>query len=174
MSVNGEQDIAMIICSSGTTGFSKGVCLTHAALLDEMAHLSFVYSSDVMLCFSSLYWITGVITLLKGTMCGATRIITTDTYSPELQLHFVEQYKVTWALNAAHHLVLMMKNKNFSSTDLSSMRCQLVTGSKIPLHVQSEMSYNLPNGNVSVVYGLSETCGPVLVECILATSFFSF
>lgn len=184
MSVDGEYDTALIICSSGTTGFLKGktfkklpinlihaisnciffrsgVCLSHAALLDEMAHLSFVYSSDVMLCFSSLYWITGVITLLKGTMSGALRIITTDTYSPELQLHLVEQYKVSWALNAAHHLTLMMKNKKFSTTDLSSIRCQLVTGSKIPLHVQSEMSYNLPNGNVSVVYGLSETCGPV-------------
>lgn len=94
-------------------------------------------------------------------MCGATRIITTDAYSPELQLRLVEQYKVTWALNASHHLLLMLKNKNFSTTDLSSMRIQFVTGSKVPLHVLTEMSYQLPNGNVSVVYGLSETCGPV-------------
>ncbi|XP_055298411.1 uncharacterized protein LOC129566474 [Sitodiplosis mosellana] len=161
MEVDGEKETALIICSSGTTGFSKGVCLSHAALLDEMAHLSFTYSSDVMLCFSTLYWITGVITLFKGTMCGATRIITTESYSPELQLHLFEQYKVTWALNASHHLLLMMKNKNFTTTDLSSIRCQFVTGSKVPLHVQSEMSSHLPNGNVSVVYGLSETCGPV-------------
>lgn len=115
--------------------------------------------SDVLLCFSSLYWLSGLVVLLKGTLCGATRIITTETYSPELQLRLVEQYKVTFALNAPHQLVLMMKCDQFAKTDLSSLKFQMVGGSKLPFHVQKEMNFYLPNGNVHNGYGMSEIAG---------------
>lgn len=111
------------------------------------------------MCFSSLYWLSGLVVLLKGTLCGATRIITTETYSPELQLRIVEQYKVTFALNAPHQLVLMMKCDQFAKTDLSSLKFQMVGGSKLPFHVQKEMNFNLPNGNVHNGYGMSEIAG---------------
>ncbi|XP_055297521.1 luciferin 4-monooxygenase-like [Sitodiplosis mosellana] len=157
--VDGDNETAMIICSSGTTGLSKGVCLSHAALLDSMTQFSVIGVNDVMLCFSSLYWLSGLVILLKGTLCGATRIITTEAYSPELQLRIVEQYKVTFAMNAPYQLVLMMKSDQFTKTDLSSLKLQMVGGSKVPFHVQSEMNFNLSNGNVHVGYGMSEIAG---------------
>lgn len=167
-----------------------GVCLSHAAVLDAMVQLNAILSNDVLLCFSSLYWIrlfkpinfivtifnisrlffhykffcSGLVVLLKGTICGATRIITTDTYSPELQLGLYEKYKVSWSLCAPHHLVLMMKSDKFAETDISSIRVQAVAGAKVPLHVQTEMSSHLPNGNVHVFYGMSETCGVISAD----------
>lgn len=136
-----------------------GVCQSHAALIDSISDFGLSDSSDVMLCFSSLYWLSGLMVLLKGTMCGSTRIITTEAYAPELQLSMMEKYKVTYAMNAPHHLTLMMKNEQFTKTDLSSLKYQFVGGSKVPLHVQTEMSSYLPNGNVHVGYGMSEISG---------------
>lgn len=62
-------------------------------------------------------------------------------------------------MNAPHHFVLMMKSDQFTRTDFSSLKYALVGGSKVPLHVKTEMSYHLPNGTVNVGYGMSEIAG---------------
>ncbi|KAG4067927.1 hypothetical protein HA402_010613 [Bradysia odoriphaga] len=163
--VDGENDTAMIVCSSGTfTGFSKGVCLSHAALLDGTTQYKVTNSSDVMLSFSSLYWITGIGTLLTGTLCGATRIITTDSFTPEFQLKLIEQYKVTYIFNAVHQVALMMRSDRFKQTDLSSLKYLITGGSKVPLNLKRAMNEFLPNGNVHVVYGMTEISNAVSLD----------
>lgn len=102
--------------------------------------------------------------MLTGTLCGSVRVITTEVFSPELQLALIEKYKVTFSMNAPHHLVLMMKHENFLKTDLSSLKFQMCGGSKVPLHVKTEMNYHLPNGKIHVGYGMSETAGVATLD----------
>lgn len=116
------------------------------------------------MCFSSLYWISGLVTLLRGTLCGATRIITTFVFAPELQLRLIEQYRITFTFNATHQVVLMMKSEHFDETDLSSLKDMIVGGSKVPFHTKIEMKRKLPIGNVFVGYGLSEIAGAVSIN----------
>lgn len=141
-----------------------GVCLSHAAFLDALTQTDLIKSSDVAICFSSLYWLSGWAVLFMGMMSGATRIITTQTYSPELQLRLIEKYKVSFALNAPHHVVQMLKSERLQQTDLSSQKFQLVIGAKTPLHVQADFNAHLPNGKVHVSYGLSEIAGILTIN----------
>ncbi|XP_031621711.1 4-coumarate--CoA ligase-like 7 [Contarinia nasturtii] len=155
--VDGENDTAIIVCSSGTTGLSKGVTLSHAALLDANTQFNVIFSSyDVLLAFSSLYWVTGWITLVGGTINGATRIITTESYTPELHLRLIEKYRVSFGLSAPHHIALLSKCGRLHHTDLSSLKLLTVAGGKCSLNVQNEINARLPNGKVFAVYGLSE------------------
>lgn len=94
-----------------------------------------------------------------GTLFGATRIITTEAFLPELQIRLIEQYKVTSVLNAPHQIVLMMKTDNFAKADLSSVKYLLVESDKISQIVKKEISHHLPNGAVIPCYGISETVG---------------
>ncbi|XP_031639321.1 4-coumarate--CoA ligase 1-like [Contarinia nasturtii] len=164
LNIDGENEIAFIACSSGTTGLSKGVCLSHASLLSVMDRGTSINSSDVILCFSSLYWLSGIVFLFYGTLNGSTRIITTDAYAPELQLRFIEQYKVTVTMNAPHHLTLMLKSAAFAKTDLSSLKRQMTGGSRTPMIVKNEMNSCLPNGRVYVGYGLTEISGIAAID----------
>lgn len=141
-----------------------GVCLSHASLLDLTPHFDVNQSDDVLLCFSSLYWLSGLIILLRGALYGATRIITTETYTPELQLRLIEQYKITCTFNSPHQMVLMTKSERISKTDLSSIKIAIVGGSKVPYHVKTEISKYLPNGNANVGYGMSEISAMAAID----------
>lgn len=99
-----------------------------------------------------------------GTLNGALRIITTETFSPELQLRLIEQYKVTYTLNAPHHILLMMKCDHFHHTDISSLKYLFVGGSKVPFHLKSELGKYIPNGNVIFCYGMSELSGIIFYD----------
>lgn len=80
--VDGENHVAMIVCSSGTTGLPKGVCLLHAALAYIVQYWSMMHSDDVILNFIPLFWISGVLALFIGTLNGTKRIITTESFWP--------------------------------------------------------------------------------------------
>lgn len=138
--------------------------MSHAALLDGAIRFNINTFSDIMLTFSSLYWLSGSIMLVLGTLSGATRIMTTEQFSPELQLHLIEKYKVTLALNPPHQVVLMMKNERFNKTDLSSLKHQFIGGSKVPLYLKQEMTRLVPNCEVYVGYGMSETAGAISID----------
>ncbi len=77
---------------------------------------------DVMFCFSSLYWISGFGTLIATTITGATRIITTESFSPELFLYIVEKYKVTVALSAPTYVALLLQSDRLCQSSLSSLK----------------------------------------------------
>lgn len=187
MKVDAAKDAALIACSSGTTGLAKGkytlrfikmICffirmffffdlgirLSHNALLAGFYKYDLTVMDDVMLCFSTLYWSSGYITLLNGTLTGATRIITTDAFSPELMLHLIEKYKVTYLANSPYHVNQVLKSDRFETTDISSLRTVAVGGSTIPLYMKSMLCPRMPNGNMVSCYGMGEMGCPLTLE----------
>lgn len=137
------------------------MCLSHAALLDCAESFHAITTHDVLMSFSSLYWISGWFVLLTGIINGATRVITTEPYNPELHLRLIEQYKVTFSKNSPHHMAAILKSERLDRTDLSSIKIIGVTGGKCSVDVQKEINARLPNGKVCAVYGLSESAGPM-------------
>lgn len=99
-----------------------------------------------------------------GTIVGATRIITTEVFSPALYIRLIDQYKVTYTINATHQIALTLKSEHATKSALSSLKYQIICGSKVPFHVKMESSRLLVNGNIIVVYGLSETAGPTSID----------
>lgn len=70
------------------------MCISHANLLHQAAEV-LSREDDVVLTFSTIYWISGVIVLLAGAIKGYQRIITTDTFSPELFLEMISEHRVS-------------------------------------------------------------------------------
>lgn len=120
-------------------------------------------ADDVSLC-SSLYWISGVLTLLRSTNVGATLIITKQKLSPELQMLLIEKYKISYLVNSPHQANLILKHKAFQKANLSSLKYLVVGGSKLPSHVEIALGKKLPNGKVFSLYGMTEVAGSITTD----------
>lgn len=92
--VDGTKTAVAIVCSSGTTGLSKGVCVSHAALLNGVLTSVDMGSADICFSMSSIYWISGIVMMLLGSLFHATRIITTERFDPKIFLSIIQKYQV--------------------------------------------------------------------------------
>lgn len=144
--------------------FNLGVSLSHAELLESVTRFPFFSSNDVLLCFSSCYWISGIYNILFGTFYGGCRIQTTHIFSPDLQLRLIEQYKITATINATHQIAMMMKSDRFKQAGLSSLKYVLIGGSKVPFHLKTAFSQHIPGGNLICCYGTSESSGIISMD----------
>lgn len=117
-----------------------------------------------MLSFSSVYWLSGVYHFLSSTFSCATRIITTDAYSPELYLELIGKYKVTRGFASTFQFIQMVKLDETTERNLSSVNLIVVGGSKVPNDIFNSFKEKFPNGTILVGYGLSELGGGISFE----------
>lgn len=157
--VDGPNDTALIICTSGSTDLPKGVCISHAALLNGLSQVTLPIHNVIGLSCMPIRGLSGITTLLAGILHGAPVILVTGTLTPEHQLYLIEKYKVTHMLAAPHQVILMMNSDRFAKTDLSSLKFVAVGGDIVPLHLKNALQKHLPNGMVFVGMAMSELGG---------------
>lgn len=158
---NPEKHPSVILCSSGTTGQSKGVCLSHSHVIAQCSENWGATQDDSLLCFSSLYWVSGMMSLVYGTMSGMTRIITTETFCAKTLCNIIEKYKVTSLIMPPSQVSQLLSYEAIDRIDFSSIRYFLSGGSYVSDNLRKRMQkYLKPGyGNVIVGYGLTEIGG---------------
>lgn len=142
----------------------SGVCVSHASLISEIDVTSCLYGNGIVFNATTLYWNTGLFSLLLGTIGGSTRIITAEIFSVELQLRIIEKYRATIVEDLSYHMVLMLKSEALAKTDLTSVKRYFAGGYKVPLSIIQEFNLHLPNGSVNTGYGLTEVGYNVSVD----------
>lgn len=150
--------------TSGSTGSIKGVCLSHASLIFGCHGINIrMHANGLVFNSSSLYWVSGVITLILGTVSGATRVITTEESSPELQLRLIKKYKLTIVEIESSYLIKFLKDDTMTKTDFASIKHMIIGGCKVPASIREQFKEYLPNGHIHDVYGLTEV-GDVSID----------
>ncbi|XP_046808106.1 4-coumarate--CoA ligase 1-like [Lucilia cuprina] len=152
----GWNQVAMILCSSGTTGLPKGVTMSHASILNAKK-FEFL-PSDKFLCFSTLYWLTGLVTLVHGTIAGLTRVISNRPYSTDDFFNIVERYKVNIILSPPSQIAMTLTSDRINNCDLSSIELFMAGGSAVPYNLVKKFKQFAKNAVFLVGYGMSEVC----------------
>jgi len=117
---------AMIMYTSGTTGFPKGVLYSHAAYIAVyfgMAMEGDLHHEDVTMVALPLFHNGGLNALLQPTlMLGGSVVIMSKGFDPGTILEAVDRYKVTMTMWVPTMLAMLVNSPDVSNYDVSSLR----------------------------------------------------
>ncbi|XP_047311491.1 probable CoA ligase CCL7 [Impatiens glandulifera] len=167
-----SDETACLLYSSGTTGTSKGVMLSHknfisSALMVTSDQELIGETHNVYLCFLPMFHVFGLAVIMYSQLQRGNAIVAMKKFDLEMVLKTVEKYKVTNMWVVPPVLLAMAKSSVIKKYDLSSLR-QIGSGAA-PLgkDLMEDCSKILPQARVMQGYGMTETCGIVSVEHLL-------
>ncbi len=111
--------------SSGTTGRSKGVVLSHdnlTANIEQCKHVLHYTSDDVALAILPFFHIYGMQILMNGLLANGVTIVTMPRFELEDALSNVQKHKVTWFFAVPPIVLALAKHPMVDQYDMSSVK----------------------------------------------------
>uniref|UniRef100_A0A1I8NYI0 AMP-dependent synthetase/ligase domain-containing protein n=1 Tax=Stomoxys calcitrans TaxID=35570 RepID=A0A1I8NYI0_STOCA len=158
---------AAILCSSGTTGVPKAVMCSNQGLLHSNCYFTATCESTILF-FSTMYWASGLITLISSLLTPMLRIVPCKPYSAEYCLHLLKHYKVTHFFTTSTQAAEVVLNytKEEVRESYKSIDSILIGGSKVPQLIQEKLldilSDHTQRPGLCVAYGMTEVYGGVV------------
>ncbi|NQZ00505.1 MAG: o-succinylbenzoate--CoA ligase [Bdellovibrionales bacterium] len=149
-----------ILYTSGTTGFPKGVVITHKVLFWNSINTSIslkVSDEDCMVSFLPLFHTGGWNVLLTPFIHKGAKTVFLPTFDADAVLEWSEREKATLLFGVPTTLTMMAKSDSFARVDLSSVRYAVVGGEPMPLGMIQR--WHQKGVSMRQGFGLTE-CGP--------------
>lgn len=159
--IDGTKDIAFIERSSGSTGMPKGVYLSHASILCPP---QLMRQAGVVLSLTCPFFISGLKLFINATLNGSIRVVNFGPFSLNRWFDVVERFKVTSTMSSASVAKRLLDHRRIETTDLSSIRYYICSGTKVSLDVIQKMNKYLKNGIFCNGYGSTEFAGLIAVN----------
>ena len=154
-----HNDLAALPYSSGTTGFPKGVMLTHHNLvsnINQFLGTQGIDSSDTFIGLLPFFHIYGMTVLLNGGLRSGATIVTIPRFDLEQFLELSQKYSTTRAYLVPPVILALAKHPVVDNYDLSSIK--LIMSGAAPLSGDLAAAASERLGcYVMQGYGLTET-----------------
>ncbi|WP_445479265.1 AMP-binding protein [Lysinibacillus irui] len=159
-------DVINIQYTSGTTGFPKGVMLTHFNLVNNAVNIAecMRLTAEDRLCIPVPFFhcFGCVIGTLAITTSGGT-MVPVQEFSPEEVLRTVQQEKCTALHGVPTMFISELNLPNFGSFDLSTLRTGVMAGSNCPIEVMKAVIEKMGMTDITICYGQTES-SPVITQ----------
>jgi acyl-CoA synthetase (AMP-forming)/AMP-acid ligase II len=159
----GEQDTAMILYTSGTTGRPKGAMLAHCNVI----HSAMVYqacmeltAADRSIAAVPLAHVTGVVANIMSMACCAGTLIIVAEFKAADYLKVAARERVTQTVMVPAMYNLCLLQADFDSYDLSAWRIGGYGGAPMPIATIEKLAAKIPGLKLINAYGSTETTSP--------------
>ncbi|KAG9904349.1 acetyl-CoA synthetase-like protein, partial [Aureobasidium melanogenum] len=154
-----KERTAVILWSSGTSGKSKGVVLSHQALVSNVHslwHINQAFDGNQRwLGFAPFYHIFALCNVLLLAVASGATIFVMPKFDPKLMLSHVQRFRVTFLHMAPPVAVLLAKSPMLDEYDMTSIRGAVSGGAPLPSEIVEQV-YRRLGILIKLGYGLSE------------------
>lgn len=153
-------DVVNMQYTSGTTGFPKGVMLTHHNILNNGFSvgecMKFTHHERVLTCVPLFHCFGSVLALCAVITHGATMVMV-ENFDPLMVLASIEKEKCTALYGVPTMFIAELNHPMFNLFDLSSLRTGIMAGALCPIETMNQVMQNMNMKDIIIVYGLTET-----------------
>jgi len=159
LSVN-KHDVCNMQYTSGTTGFPKGVMLTHYNVVNNGKNIGDCMdfsTADRLMIHVPMFHCFGMVLAMTAAMTHGVTMSPIPYFSPRLSLECINKEKITAFHGVPTMFIAMLEHEDFAKTDFSYMRTGIMAGSPCPVKVMQDVVDKMNMSDITIVYGQTES-----------------
>ena len=152
-------DVCNMQYTSGTTGFPKGVMLTHYNIVNDGKTIGDgmdLSTADRMMIQVPMFHCFGMVLAMTATMTHGGTILPIPYFSPKSSLACINNEHITAFHGVPTMFIAMLAHDDFPKTDFSYMRTGIMAGSPCPVAVMKDVVDKMNMKEIVIVYGQTE------------------
>ena len=158
-----EEDVAVILYTSGTTGRPKGAMLTHLNIAHSVVHYRLAMdltAQDRSLLAVPASHVTGLVAILLAMVHVGGAIVAMPEFKARAFLELAAAERITHSVLVPAMYNLCLREPDFAQFDLSAWRIGAYGGAPMPAATVARLAELLPDLALMNAYGATETTSP--------------
>jgi fatty-acyl-CoA synthase len=155
----GCHDVTNMQYTSGTTGFPKGVMLTHHNILNNGYFIGErqKFTAQDRLCLPvPLFHCFGIVLGVMAAVSHGATLVMIEQFDPLLVMAAVHKERCTALYGVPTMFIAELANPMFDLFDLSSLRTGIMAGSPCPVETMKQVMNKMHAREITIAYGLTE------------------